>query len=104
MTSGQVSIVTGAASGIGRAMTLGLLREGHDVAGVDREADWLDDLAGAARPLSGRFVPIRADLAEAGVWDRAVDEAERALGRIDVLVNNAGVGQGAIGWPAPPPV
>jgi NAD(P)-dependent dehydrogenase (short-subunit alcohol dehydrogenase family) len=96
MTSGQVSIVTGAASGIGRAMTLGLLREGHDVAGVDREADWLDDLAGAARPLSGRFVPIRADLAEAGVWDRAVDEAERALGRIDVLVNNAGVGQGAI--------
>jgi NAD(P)-dependent dehydrogenase (short-subunit alcohol dehydrogenase family) len=96
MPSGQTAIVTGAASGIGRAITLGLLREGHDVAGVDREPAWLDNLASAARGLSGRLTPVQADLAEADACDRAVDEAERALGRIDVLVNNAGVGQGTI--------
>ena len=92
----QTAFVTGAASGIGRAIALGLLREGHAVAGVDREPAWLDGLAGAARGLPGRFVPIRADLAVAGACDRAVDDAERALGRIDALVNNAGVGQGAV--------
>ncbi len=96
MPSRQTAIVTGAGSGIGRAITLGLLREGLDVAGVDREAAWLDDLVGAARNLSGQFTPIRADLAEAGACDGAVDAAERALGRIDVLVNNAGVGQGSV--------
>ncbi len=96
MASGRATIVTGAASGIGRAITLGLLRAGHDVAGVDREPAWLDDLTGAARELPGRFMPIRADLAEPGACDGAVNEAERALGRIDVLVNNAGTGQGAV--------
>jgi NAD(P)-dependent dehydrogenase (short-subunit alcohol dehydrogenase family) len=38
----RVAIVTGAASGIGRAMTLGLLEDGIDVAAVDKEATWLD--------------------------------------------------------------
>jgi NAD(P)-dependent dehydrogenase (short-subunit alcohol dehydrogenase family) len=96
MPSHQTAIVTGAASGIGRAMTLGLLREGLNVAGVDREAAWLDDLAGAARGLAGKFTPVRADLAEAGACDRAVETAAQALGHIDVLVNNAGVGQGSV--------
>ncbi len=96
MSERQTAIVTGAGSGIGRAMTLGLLREGLHVAGVDREAGWLDELAGAARGLAGRFTPVRADLAEPGACDAAVDTAARALGRIDVLVNNAGVGQASV--------
>jgi NADP-dependent 3-hydroxy acid dehydrogenase YdfG len=45
----QVAIVTGAASGLGRAMTLGLLTAGIDVAGVDRNADGLADVAATAR-------------------------------------------------------
>jgi NAD(P)-dependent dehydrogenase (short-subunit alcohol dehydrogenase family) len=92
----ETAIVTGAASGIGRAMTLGLLRNGISVAGVDREPDWLEELGAAARDLPGRFTALPADLAEATICERIVDEAERSLGQIGALVNNAGIGQGAI--------
>src|SRR5262249_26383230 len=50
----RVAIVTGAASGIGRAMTLGLLEGGIDVAAVDKETAWLDDLASLTRPTGLR--------------------------------------------------
>lgn len=96
MNERQTAIVTGAGSGIGRAMALGLLREGLDVAGVDREGGYLDELSASARDLAGRLTPIEADLSDASVCERAVREAAHALGRIDVLVNNAGVGQGSV--------
>ncbi len=92
----QVAIVTGAGSGIGRAITLGLLGAGVDVAGVDREPDRLEEVAGTARGGAGRFAPIRADLAEPGECERSVVAAQQALGPIEILVNNAGIGQGAV--------
>jgi NAD(P)-dependent dehydrogenase (short-subunit alcohol dehydrogenase family) len=94
----KIAIVTGAASGIGRAMTLGLLSAGIDVAAVDREATWLDELAGAAktnRP-TGRLHAIQADLSDPGSFDRIVSNVLGAAGRMDILVNNAGIGQGSI--------
>ena len=90
------AIVTGAGSGIGRAMALGLLREGLDVAGVDREARYLDELSVGARDLAGRLTLIEADLSDPSACEKSAREAVRALGRIDVLVNNAGVGQGSV--------
>ena len=62
----QVAIVTGAASGIGRAMSLGLLEGGIDVAAVDREPAWLDELKAAAggRRFGGALQTIRADLTD----------------------------------------
>lgn len=96
MSERQTAIVTGAGSGIGRAMALGLLAAGVDVVGVDRDSDWLDELDRAARGLAGRFTPVRADLAEVGACAAAVEAAERGLGRIDVLVNNAGIGQASV--------
>lgn len=90
------AIVTGAASGIGRALVLGLLGAGVNVAGVDRSAEWLAEVARAAEGLKGRFVSILADLAEHGACDRAVEQAERALGPIEALVNNAGIGQASV--------
>ena len=92
----QTALVTGAASGIGRAIALGLLRAGISVAGVDRSEEWLKEVAAAGNGLAGRFVPILADLEVAGACERAVADAERALGPIDALVNNAGIGQGSI--------
>jgi NAD(P)-dependent dehydrogenase (short-subunit alcohol dehydrogenase family) len=60
----RVAIVTGAASGIGRAMTLGLLEGGIDVVAVDKVAAWLDELASTAggKALISRLRPVRADL------------------------------------------
>lgn len=96
MAISMTTIVTGAGSGIGRAMSLGLLRNGFAVAGVDRSEPWLADLAAEVRNLPGRFVPVLADLAHPRACAQAVADAERALGPIEALVNNAGIGQPAV--------
>lgn len=94
----QAAIVTGAASGIGRAMALGLLEAGIDVAAVDREAVLLDEFEEEAteRELAGGRHTILADLSDPSSFDGIVATVLRSFGRIDVLVNNAGIGQGSI--------
>ena len=94
----QVAIVTGAASGIGRAMTLGLLEGAIDVAAVDKEIAWLDELKAAAggKKFSGVLQTIRADLSDPSSFETIVSTVLGAAGRIDILVNNAGIGQGSI--------
>ena len=94
----QAAIVTGAASGIGRAMTLGLLEAGVDVAAVDREMILLNELEEEAngRELMGGLHTILADLTDMSSYDGIVSTVVRTKGRIDILVNNAGIGQGAI--------
>jgi NAD(P)-dependent dehydrogenase (short-subunit alcohol dehydrogenase family) len=98
MSDRQVAIVTGAGSGIGRAIALGLLGAGVDVAAVDREQAWLHALAttAAERRLAGSLQAIAADLAQPDSFGRITADALGRFGRIDVLVNNAGVGQGAV--------
>jgi NAD(P)-dependent dehydrogenase (short-subunit alcohol dehydrogenase family) len=97
-TDKQVAIVTGAASGLGRAMTLGLLTAGIEVAGVDRNTDGLAGVAEAARERQARGAlhAIGADLADPEAFDRIVANALGRFGRIDVLVNNAGIGQSGV--------
>jgi NAD(P)-dependent dehydrogenase (short-subunit alcohol dehydrogenase family) len=94
----QVAIVTGAASGIGRAMSLGLLEGGIDVAAVDKEPAWLDELKAAAssRKFSGALHTIRADLTDHVSFDAIVSAVVGESGRIDILVNNAGIGQDSV--------
>jgi NAD(P)-dependent dehydrogenase (short-subunit alcohol dehydrogenase family) len=94
----QVAIITGAASGIGRAMTLGLLEAGIDVAAVDKEAPWLEELKATTggKGFAGELQTIRADLADPASFDAIVSTVLGASGRIDILVNNAGIGQGSI--------
>src|SRR5271155_4378904 len=94
----KVAIVTGAASGIGRAMSLGFLEGGVDVAAVDREAAWLDELKTAAsgRRVSGALHAIRADLTDPTSFETIVSTVLGESGRIDILVNNAGIGQDTI--------
>jgi NAD(P)-dependent dehydrogenase (short-subunit alcohol dehydrogenase family) len=95
-TQRQVAIVTGAASGIGRAMALGLLEGGIDVAGVDRDAALLSELEADADGKAGTLQPVRADLADPAAFDAVVGTVLDRSGRIDVLVNNAGIGQGSV--------
>ena len=90
------AIVTGAASGIGRAMTLGLLGAGIDVTAVDREAAWLDELKAAAAGAPGQLKALQADLSEPSSFERIVRAVLGSAGRIDILINNAGIGQGSI--------
>jgi len=85
----QAAIVTGAASGMGRVMALGLSEAGFDVAAVDRNA-------AALASLPAPIKPIAVDLAQPQSFDRVASETVNAFGRIDVLVNNAGIGQAAI--------
>ena len=97
-TDKQVAIVTGAASGLGRAMALGLLIAGFDVAGVDRNAEGLSGVANAARERQapGVLHAVGADLADPEAFDRIVGDVLARFGRIDVLVNNAGIGQAGV--------
>jgi NAD(P)-dependent dehydrogenase (short-subunit alcohol dehydrogenase family) len=87
-----VALVTGARRGIGRAIALGLAQSGFDVALADLTLS--DELRSAAAQVAGlgvRGVALKGDLADLGSHAPLLDAAEQALGRIDCLVNNAGV-------------
>src|SRR2546428_141793 len=91
----KVVVVTGASRGIGRAIALGMAAEGARVVAVARDKAALDKLATEARGRSQRdAVAIGADLSQLAEVERVVQEAKRAAGRIDVLVNNAGAIRG----------
>jgi NAD(P)-dependent dehydrogenase (short-subunit alcohol dehydrogenase family) len=94
----RVAIVTGAAGGIGRAMTRALLAEGIRVAAVDRDREPLEALAASAREQgkAAELLIIGADLTDDSAADAIAKAAGGKFGRIDILVNNAGIGPGAI--------
>jgi NADP-dependent 3-hydroxy acid dehydrogenase YdfG len=88
--SGTVALVTGASSGIGEATALALAEEGAAVALVARRRDRLEALA-ARIGDTGRTLVIGADVTDPGQAERAVATTVEGLGRLDTLVNNAGV-------------
>lgn len=93
-----VAIVTGAGSGIGRATALALARRHATVFVCGRRSEALDETVAAAdRPL-GRLFPLVTDVTRAGEVRSMVAQVLRATGRVDVLVNAAGV---AVARPAP---
>jgi NAD(P)-dependent dehydrogenase (short-subunit alcohol dehydrogenase family) len=87
------AIVTGGLRGLGRAMALGLAEAGCRVVAIGHIETDLADIAReiGRTPLAGRFCPQIADLRRADECDRIIAVAERRLGAIDVLVNNAGL-------------
>ena len=87
---GQVALVTGGDSGIGRAVAIAFAKEGADVAIVYlEEHDDARETVAEVEKLGRRCIDISADLREVGECHRAVDETVERLGRLDVLVNNA---------------
>ena len=88
---GTVALVTGASRGLGRASALALAAAGADVALTGRAADDLARVADEARAHGVRAETWRADLRDAAEIERMVEAALAAFGRIDVLVNNAGI-------------
>jgi NAD(P)-dependent dehydrogenase (short-subunit alcohol dehydrogenase family) len=89
--NGQVALVTGAARGLGRAISLALAQAGADVAlGLrDRNAD--GNVAADVRALGRRALPLQMDVANIEQIRSAIAEAVDHFGRLDILVNNAGV-------------
>jgi NADP-dependent 3-hydroxy acid dehydrogenase YdfG len=88
---GRVALVTGASSGFGEAVALGLARSGARVALAARREDRLNVLAARIAAEGGEAHVIVADLTREDDAQRAVRETEAAFGRLDVLINNAGV-------------
>jgi 3-oxoacyl-[acyl-carrier protein] reductase len=89
--AGRVAVVTGAASGMGRATALLFAAEGARVAVVDRTAEAAAAVAEEIERGGGTAWAVGADLAEPGGPAAAVEAARAALGPVDILVNNAGI-------------
>jgi NAD(P)-dependent dehydrogenase (short-subunit alcohol dehydrogenase family) len=92
LLTGRAAVVTGAAAGIGKAVALALARFGADVAICDRDAENLMGTADQATSLGRRVVTGVIDVREADAVTGFLDQVARELGRVDVLVNNAGGG------------
>lgn len=93
--SGKVAFVTGGASGIGLGMTRAFLRAGMKVMIADVSRANLDDAASQLKGGGGEYRMLQLDVADRAAFARAADETESALGKVQVLCNNAGIGAGA---------
>jgi 3-oxoacyl-[acyl-carrier protein] reductase len=87
----KVALVTGASRGLGQAIARALAQEGAAIAAVARSEDALKDTLDSIRPLGGIAEPFAFDVADEPAVDAAVEKIAARFGRIDVLVNNAGV-------------
>jgi glucose 1-dehydrogenase len=92
----KACVVTGAASGIGRATAIRFAQEGAAVALIDRQAESrlaeeVPATVDVIRSSGGKAWQLIADVSDAESVDRAISEAENELGQIDILVNSAGV-------------
>jgi len=88
---GKIAIVTGASSGMGRAIAAALAGEGATLGLVARSTDRLEETAILARAQAGDVLTFPGDVADNGLAKRVVGEMVERFARIDILVNNAGI-------------
>jgi NAD(P)-dependent dehydrogenase (short-subunit alcohol dehydrogenase family) len=86
----KVAIVTGSACGIGRAIALGLAKEGASVVVTDINLEGAEAVTREIETLNSRSLAIKADMGQGQDVNQMVDAALRKFGKVDILVNNAG--------------
>lgn len=91
--AGKAALVTGGGRGLGRGIALALAQAGADVAVASRTQAQVEEVAAEIRELGRRALAVVADVAELADVRRMVDETTSEFGRLDVLVNAAGVNQ-----------
>ena len=89
---GCVAVVTGASAGIGRATAVSLAKLGANVVVTARRAERLEQLVDDLVVYPGRRLAVPGDIRDAGFTQRLIDRTVTEFGRLDVLVNNAGLG------------
>lgn len=89
LLAGQVALITGGGTGIGRGISLALARHGADIVLVSRKLANMEPTAEAIRGLGRSVLALEADVRDREAIDRAVGRALEELGRIDHLINNA---------------
>jgi NAD(P)-dependent dehydrogenase (short-subunit alcohol dehydrogenase family) len=89
--SKPTALVTGASYGLGQATAVALARDGYDVAVTELRVEELSDTLDRIKAAGGRGVPVALDLRVMPSVEKAMADAVSALGKVDVLVNNAGV-------------
>ena len=90
--SHKVALVTGAGTGIGKAVALALMREGYAVTLAGRRADKLEETAAEGKSTNGKSLVMPTDVSDPASVKAAFARTKEAFGRLDVLFNNAGIG------------
>jgi NAD(P)-dependent dehydrogenase (short-subunit alcohol dehydrogenase family) len=88
----KIALVTGAGSGIGRAVALALLNDGYSVVLAGRRSDALEQTIAQAGPAGARALPVPTDVSDPSSVRRLFEKTKETFGRLDVLFNNAGTG------------
>ena len=91
---GKVALVTGGRRGLGKAIAILLAREGAQVVITDRKDEGAQAVVQEIERAGGEAIFVRQDVTNEEDWRLAIDTTVRRFGRLDVLVNNAGVGEG----------
>ena len=88
---GKVAVVTGASSGMGRAIALLFAKEGASVVAVARRKERLEELVAQAKQEGGTILAFQGDVLKKSDMESMIDTAVKTFGRLDILVNNAGI-------------
>ena len=89
--NGKSVVVTGASSGMGKAIVERFAKEGANIIAVARRKERVEELAEALKDNGGRVIPFVGDVSKEETMNEAIDLAVKEFGRLDVLVNNAGI-------------